>query len=83
MPCQNCKSERIAEISAKSSDLNHIAVGNKETDGYVTEGLGIGGGDYVDFSWCLECGQIQGSFPVEIPPEYIPDEPIEELNVDD
>lgn len=26
--------------------------------------MGIGGGDYVEFDYCLDCGQIQGTFPV-------------------
>jgi hypothetical protein len=26
--------------------------------------MGIGGGDYVAFSYCLDCGQIQGDFPL-------------------
>lgn len=33
-------------------------------DGYVPDGLGIGGGDYLNFSFCLDCGQMQGEFPV-------------------
>ena len=39
--------------------------GGKENDGYVPVGVGIGGGDYVDFTYCLECGKIQSNqFPV-------------------
>ena len=26
--------------------------------------LGIGGGDYIEFSYCGDCGQIQGDFPL-------------------
>jgi hypothetical protein len=26
--------------------------------------MGIGGGDYVEFDYCLNCGQIQGQFPL-------------------
>jgi hypothetical protein len=63
MACQRCKSERTARLGSKSSDLNMVCIGNKEHDGYVPYGLGIGGGDYVEFDWCLDCGQIQGTFP--------------------
>jgi hypothetical protein len=31
--------------------------------GYVPDDMGIGGGDYVEFDYCLQCGQIQGRFP--------------------
>ena len=30
----------------------------------VPDGLGVGSGEYVEFSWCLRCGQIQGEFPI-------------------
>jgi len=64
--CQRCGSERIADVGAKCSDCCFLRVGDgREHDGYVPGGLGIGGGDYVEFYWCLECGQIQGdAFPV-------------------
>ena len=32
--------------------------------GYVPRDLGIGGGDDVQFDYCLDCGQIQGKFPL-------------------
>jgi hypothetical protein len=32
---------------------------------YVPRYLGLGGGDYVKFEFCLECGRIQGDFPME------------------
>lgn len=38
-------------------------------DGEVPENVGIGSGDYLRFSYCLDCGQIQGTFP--IPPEAV------------
>jgi hypothetical protein len=63
--CQRCDSERLASVSSKSSDLNFVQVGKNEHDGYMPDDLGIGGGDYVDFAWCLECGQIQGNWSVE------------------
>lgn len=71
MKCQKCESERVCCICAKSSDLNNGAVVGTEFDGYVPDDIGIGGGDYVDFTWCLECGQIQGQFPLETPEKYV------------
>jgi hypothetical protein len=71
MKCQKCESERLCYICSKSSDLNNGVVVGTEFDGYVPDDIGIGGGDYVDFTWCLECGQIQGQFPLETPEKYI------------
>ena len=39
----------------------------QEHYGYVPNGLNIGGGDYCEIDYCLECGQLQGEFPI---PEY-------------
>jgi hypothetical protein len=33
-------------------------------DGYVPRALGIGGGDYIEFEVCLNCGQMQGKYPI-------------------
>ena len=83
MSCQRCGSIRVAGISSKSSDLNAVHVGTAEHVGYVPEGFGIGGGDYIEFEWCLECGQIQGKFP--LPPTSLETgvtiwfEPVEEI----
>jgi hypothetical protein len=64
MSCQKCKSDRIVNISAKCSDLCTVTFGGQEKNDYVPNDLGIGGGDYVRFDLCLDCGQIQGAFPL-------------------
>lgn len=66
MKCQKCDSERVARVSGKTSDLCFISIGENEKDGYVPYDMGIGGGDYIKFEYCLDCGQIQGSFPLDI-----------------
>jgi hypothetical protein len=38
--------------------------------------MGIGGGDDVDIDLCLQCGQVQGEFPIPdsaLPDELLPD----------
>ena len=76
MACLRCGSSRIAEICAKCSDMSDITVGNNHHDGYVIDGMGIGSGDYVEFNWCLNCGQIQGPWPVpESELERVPEVP--------
>jgi hypothetical protein len=32
--------------------------------GYVPRDLGVGGGDDVEFDYGLDCGRIQGKFPL-------------------
>lgn len=38
--------------------------GDKVYDGYVPDGLNVGGGDYLEFNMCLNCGKVQGEFPL-------------------
>jgi hypothetical protein len=64
MTCSRCNSKRTASFSAKSSDLNCVRIGELEHEGYVPGDLGIGSGDYVEFDYCLDCGQMQGTFPM-------------------
>lgn len=64
MQCQKCLSTRIASVSAKCSDCFFAEIDNNEHDGYVLDDIGIGGGEYVNFKHCLDCGQIQGIWPL-------------------
>jgi len=73
MACKNCESERIASVSGKCSDMCSITLGESERNDYVPKDMGIGGGDYLEFSYCLDCGQIQGEFPLD-PSEMESDE---------
>src|SRR5271170_1377660 len=63
MKC-TCGSERILIVTSKCSDLCHITLADREHDGYVPYGLNIGGGDYLEFDMCLDCGMHIGTFPV-------------------
>lgn len=68
MNCQSCKSERVAFVSGKCSDCCFVTMPGPngtdvDHDGYVPRDMGVGGGDYVEFHFCLSCGQLQGSFP--------------------
>ena len=66
MECQSCKSDNILKVSGKVSDMFFGSLVNAEIekDGYVPNDIGIGGGDYIEFDYCLKCGQIQGEFPL-------------------
>jgi hypothetical protein len=50
-------------VSAKCSDLCFITLGEKEHDGYVPYGFGIGGGDMIFIAVCMNCGMLQGTWP--------------------
>lgn len=63
MSCQNCSSERVMVVNAKCSDLCFIDLDEKEHNGYVPDGFGIGGGDYIEFELCMNCGTVQGTWP--------------------
>lgn len=67
MKCQNCQSERIIDILAHSSDSNGFSMNGVEKEGYLPPIKGICGGDDVETAICLECGQVQGSFPQPTP----------------
>lgn len=60
--CRRCGGLRLARVLARCSDMCSIDLAGRRTHGYVP--LGIGGGDDVHFAYCLDCGQIQGAFPL-------------------
>lgn len=64
MKCQRCESTRIVSLCSKASDLHDVRVNGFEHDGYLPDDLGIGGGDYVEMDYCMNCGQIQGQWPL-------------------
>lgn len=64
MACQLCKSERILNVNGKCSDLCDLYYNNRMHQGYVPADLGIGEGDYLQFLLCMNCGQLQGTFPI-------------------
>ncbi|MCP5018935.1 MAG: hypothetical protein GY938_27205 [Ketobacter sp.] len=62
--CKKCNSDRSARIIAKSSDRNSGNFDGLNFEGSIPYDIGIGGGDYVRFEWCLNCGTIAGNFPI-------------------
>ena len=63
--CMTCESDRLLIVSGKVSDRCYLEMKNDGMSGYVPDDMGIGGGDYLEFTFCLECGQIQDIFPVD------------------
>ena len=74
MECQRCESTRVLEIQAKCNDMFSMWMDEKEYQGYVPDEIGIGGGDYIEFAYCLDCGQIQKDFPLDIEDSFEDDE---------
>lgn len=63
-----CNCERLMSVSGKTSDMCFIRFPSGRThEGYPPCDVGIGGGDYIEFELCMDCGKIQGEFPVEEP----------------
>ena len=74
MSCTRCGSNKIVKISAKCDDRFSFTYDGIDHVGNVPDWLGLGfGGDYVNISYCGECGQIQHRFPLLVPD----DEPVE------
>jgi hypothetical protein len=55
--CSHCGSNSILKVSGKCSDMCNVQLGTfTDMHGNVPRGLGIGGGDYLEFAFCTECG---------------------------
>ncbi|CAB4196769.1 hypothetical protein UFOVP1290_289 [uncultured Caudovirales phage] len=68
MNCDKCNSKRVVSAGAKCSDMFYAEFTNEvlhtDYNGYVPHDLGIGGGDYIDIKYCMDCGKLQGKFPL-------------------
>ena len=54
------------QVGGKVSDRCYIQVDHVDLalEGYVPGDLGIGRGDYLDLTICLDCGRVQDWEPV-------------------
>jgi hypothetical protein len=63
-----CGSDRRADVSGKVSDMCSLDIVDGDEhhkhEGYVPRDIGIGGGDYIEFVFCLNCGRMEGEFPI-------------------
>jgi len=66
--CQTCNSSELYYFNAHSKDLSSVSSinGIYNHDGYFPTVDNICSGDDLDITVCLNCGQIQGTFPVKI-----------------
>ena len=62
--CQRCNSVRLVSITASDSEEIQIEYRGTECEKYAPDGIGIADCDALEFTYCVNCGQIQGIFPV-------------------
>ncbi len=68
--CDGCSSDRLLSVSGKTSDMFNAEFKNARYEGYVPQDLGVGGGDYIEIEFCLDCGKVQGILKAEDPEFY-------------
>lgn len=75
MPCTNCGSDRMVAVNAKCSDCFFGTFKDYNYDGYPPTGVGLGDDSKcLEFEYCLDCGKIEGEFPIkEDPPDIEPE----------
>jgi hypothetical protein len=67
MSCVKCNSEHIVTISARCDDNCLVEHSGERKLSNVPQDLGLGTrGDYIEFSYCGSCGQIQHTFPLPL-----------------
>lgn len=70
MNCQRCESDRVLIIGGHGQDRFYATFQDYEKDGYAPHIENVCGGDDINIEVCLECGQMQGTWPVkENPPD--------------
>ena len=77
MTCQRCNSDRVGSVylSAQSYATeweSWLVIKDKGVTDFIPNDVGITepdekefGGTCINFKWCLNCGQIQGHWPLE------------------
>ena len=64
--CQRCKSHRVATATSHGSDMQSFSMGSVDHSGYLPSDVGIGGNDDLEIEYCLDCGQLQGTWPLPL-----------------
>ena len=80
MQCQKCESYNVASINCDFTNYGSIYIPKFVVEfSKVPCGMNTGNDDYLDLKFCLDCGQVQGEFPVNM--ETVAEE--NELEVDE
>ena len=62
--CQKCESFRILDFYGRVRDAFSAQILTKDYGGYVPYDIGLGGDEDLKGSLCLDCGQLQGTWPL-------------------
>ena len=81
MNCDSCGSDRILQICGKVSDRGDYEFKGNVVDGYAPYVENVCDGDYIDPDICLNCGKVQGIFPIVNDPVMGEEEEVEEDSV--
>jgi len=68
--CQTCGSNKIVRVSGKVSDMCNFICPNHgiDVEGWLPDAISENS-DYIDITYCSDCGQLQGNWPKELPEE--------------
>jgi len=75
LKCDSCESERVATVEGDITNGFRLTIKEENFTEYVPRDIGFGiDGNYMKFKYCLNCGKIQGIFPVSDPDSENQDE---------
>lgn len=66
--CQQCKSARVATMRAHTDNQCQWKGDGYNHSGDLPESVGLGKRNIIKFAYCLDCGQLQGDFPISMEP---------------
>ena len=61
--CHRCGGKQVASVFTKAPDATWWRLGAHEHEGILSYS-GVGSGENVQFDYCIDCGQIQGEWPM-------------------
>lgn len=62
--CQKCGERRVLCLYSDPKDLGSIEYRGLKADGYLPDIPNINADSDIDMEICMECGTVQGDFPV-------------------
>ena len=79
--CERCNGHKIAKVLSKSPDGYSVFINDVEYINPVANNMFDG--EYLEFSVCLDCGLVQGDFPIQIDSDPFVPQPLQpETHVD-
>lgn len=63
--CIHCGDDKILYFGGKLSDMGELTYKKYSDESYIPDYSNIGSGDYINITFCLNCGKIQDKFPID------------------